>query len=109
MLLDRFAADGSADFIVRFTEQADLSAAYSMDWNARGEYVYNTLLETANRSQVNANAILNQNGFKYQTIIGGNDLYVWSGNLDVMQMTLRHYLRYISSVPPAHTTLILLR
>ncbi|MFZ2096548.1 MAG: hypothetical protein WAV05_07910, partial [Anaerolineales bacterium] len=30
MLLDQFAANGSADFIVRFTEQADLSAAYAM-------------------------------------------------------------------------------
>ncbi len=83
LLLERFAADGNADFIVRFTEQADLSAATSMDWNARGEYVYNTLLETANRSQANAIAILNQNGFKNETKIGGNDLYVWAGNLDV--------------------------
>jgi hypothetical protein len=81
LLLDRFSIEGSADFIVRFTEQADLSVAYAMDWKARGEFVYNTLLETANRSQANAIAILNSNGLKYQTLIGGNDLYVWSGTL----------------------------
>ena len=64
VLLDRFTADGSADFIVRFTEQADLSAAYSMDWNARGEFVYNSLVDTAAKSQVNAKAILDGAGLK---------------------------------------------
>ncbi|MFZ2095697.1 MAG: S8 family serine peptidase, partial [Anaerolineales bacterium] len=79
MLLDQFAANGSADFIVRFTEQADLSAAYAMDWNARGEFVYNTLRETAANSQVNAKALLDNGGLKYQTFIAGNELYVWNG------------------------------
>ena len=81
VLVDRFTADGSADFIVRFTEQADLSAAYSMDWNSRGVFVYNNLVDTATRSQVNAKAILDTAGLKYQTMIGGNDLYVWKGTL----------------------------
>ncbi len=79
LLLDRFTTDGSADFIVRFDAQADLSAAYGMDWNTRGEFVYTTLRETADKSQVNAKAILDKAGLKYQTMIGGNDLYVWSG------------------------------
>jgi uncharacterized repeat protein (TIGR01451 family) len=83
LLLDRFTADGSADFIVRFAEQADLSAAYSMDWNTRGEFVYNTLRDTAANSQVNAKAILDLDGLKYQTFIAGNELYVWSGTLAV--------------------------
>jgi uncharacterized repeat protein (TIGR01451 family) len=81
-LVDRFTTDGSADFIVRFTEQADLSTAYSMDWTARGEFVYNSLVETANRSQVNAKAILDTAGLRYQTMIGGNDLYVWNGSFN---------------------------
>jgi hypothetical protein len=79
LLLDKFTAEGSADFIVRFTDQADLSAAYSMDWEARGEFVYNTLRETAANSQVNAKAILDVAGLRYETFIAGNDLYVWSG------------------------------
>ncbi len=81
LLIDQFATGGSADFIVRFTEQADLSAAYAMDWNARGEFVYKSLVDTANKSQVNAKAILDGAGLKYQTQIGGNDLYVWNGTL----------------------------
>jgi hypothetical protein len=83
LLLDRFTADGSADFIVRFTEQADLSPAYSMDWNARGEFVYNTLHDTAYRSQANAKAILDERGLSYQIYIAGNDLYVVGGTLAV--------------------------
>src|SRR4030066_2524060 len=83
LLLERFTAEGNADFIVRFTEQADLSAAYSMGWDARGEFVYNTLRDTAANSQVNAKAILDLSGLKYQTFINGNELYVRSGTLTV--------------------------
>jgi hypothetical protein len=80
-LLDQFTTNGSADFIVRFNEQADLSAAYSMDWNSRGEFVYNTLQEAAERSQVNAKAILQERGVKNQTFIAGNELYIWGSDL----------------------------
>jgi hypothetical protein len=79
-LLDQFTTDGSVDFIVRFSEQADLTAAYSMDWDTRGEYVYNTLRVTAESSQANAKAILDMQGLTYQTFIAGNDLYVWGGS-----------------------------
>ena len=51
LLLDRFAAEGSSDFLVRFAEQADLSPAYSMNWTDRGWFVYNTLTETARCSR----------------------------------------------------------
>jgi len=79
-LLDEVSTNGPADFIIRFSEQADLSPAYSMDWEARGDFVYNTLRETADRSQANAKAILDMQGLTYQTFIAGNDLYVWGGN-----------------------------
>jgi hypothetical protein len=81
LLLERFTAEGSVDFIVRFNEQVDLSAAYAMDWDARGDFVYNSLRDTAASSQVNAKAILDAGGMKYQSFIAGNDLYVWSGTL----------------------------
>jgi hypothetical protein len=77
ILIDKITADGSADFIVRFTVQADLSAAYSMDWNARGEFVYNTLRETAEQGQATAKSTLDAQGLPYQTFIAGNELYVW--------------------------------
>jgi uncharacterized repeat protein (TIGR01451 family) len=82
VLIDRFSA-GTADFIVRFTAQADLSAAYGMDWNSRGEFVYSSLREIAIQSQSNAIALLEANELKYLTLIGGNDLYVWGGTLSI--------------------------
>jgi subtilisin family serine protease len=79
LLQDELNTNGSADFIVQFSEQADLSAAYSMDWDARGEYVYNALRETAERSQAQAKVILDAAGLSYQTFINGNQLYVRGG------------------------------
>ncbi len=81
-LLERLSAEGQSDFIVRFGEQADLSAAYGMDWNERGWYVYNTLTETAGRSQARAQAYLDAQGVRYRSFFAGNDLYVYAGNLE---------------------------
>ncbi len=81
-LLERLLAEGQSDFIVRFAEQADLSAAYGMDWNARGWYVYNTLTETAQRSQARAQATLDAQGVAYRSFFAGNELYVYAGNLE---------------------------
>lgn len=80
-LLTAIEKNGNVDFIVRFTNQADLSAAYSMEWKARGEFVYNSLVAVAAKSQASAKAILDADGLKYQSFIAGNELYVWSGTL----------------------------
>ena len=46
------APDGRATFFVYLKEQANLSPAYEIqDWQARGEFVYQTLLKTAQRTQ----------------------------------------------------------
>lgn len=82
VLADQLAVDGQADFIVRFAEQADLTPAYAMDWAARGEFVYNTLMETAQRSQAQARELLDAQGVAYQAYIAGNELYVQGGSLD---------------------------
>ena len=79
-LWEQLSAGGSADFIIRFGEQADLSPAYAMDWEARGEYVYNALVATASRSQAKAKAMLDRRGLSYQTFFAGNELFVWGGN-----------------------------
>ncbi len=76
-LLDQIASQGSADFIVRFIGQADLSSAYSMDWVSRGEFVYRTLEQASEQSQVYAKQELDAQGLTYQTFLAGNELYVW--------------------------------
>jgi len=79
-LQDQLSTQGYADFIAHFGEQADLSPAYSMDWERRGEFVYNTLRTVAEHSQAKAKALLEKRGLKYQTFIAGNELYIWAGN-----------------------------
>jgi Subtilase family/Carboxypeptidase regulatory-like domain len=86
LLIDRFNSEGSADFVVNFSEQADLSSAYQMSWEERGWFVYNTLTEIAQRSQQNAKGKLDEIGLRYQTFIAGNEMYVWGGNLDSARM-----------------------
>ncbi len=76
---------GSADFIVRFNEQADLSLAYQMAWKERGAYVYNSLRDTAQQSQLQAKNILDSMSIRYQTFIAGDELYVWGGSLGAAQ------------------------
>ncbi len=85
LLLETFSTEGTSDMIIRFTEQADLSPAYSMDWAARGEFVYNTLKETAERTQGNAKKYLDARGLAYHTFIAGNELYVWGADLSAAQ------------------------
>jgi hypothetical protein len=84
-LVDLLAVNGKADFIVDLAEKADLSAAYRMDWSARGHFVYNTLKATAERTQAAAIKILDGRGLKHQTFIAGNVLYVWSGDLQAAE------------------------
>ena len=80
-LMDDLVSAGRSDYIIRFNEQADLSAAYSMGWEERGWYVYNTLTETAQRTQTGARAYLDAHGLTYRTFIAGNELYVYGGDL----------------------------
>jgi hypothetical protein len=50
-LLARFNQEGKSGYLIYFHDKADLSAAYDMDWEARGWYVYNTLTQAADQAQ----------------------------------------------------------
>jgi len=79
-LWSRLEAGLTADFVVGFAEQADLSAAYGMDWRERGELVVAKLRETADRSQAAARAILDARGVSYRPFLAGNEIYVRTGD-----------------------------
>jgi len=81
-LRQAFVDGGRSDFAIGFTKQADLSAAYGMNWVARGEYVVNRLRAVALAEQAPAIAILNRHGIRHETFIAGNELYVYEGTLD---------------------------
>lgn len=87
-VLQTLQEEGSADFILVMAEQADLSAAYQMDWETRGWYVYNTLRETAERSQAPVIAALEAAGVRYQSFIAGNEIYVYDGSRTVLNRAL---------------------
>ncbi|GIV64345.1 MAG: hypothetical protein KatS3mg045_1684 [Bellilinea sp.] len=87
-VLQTLAEDGRADFILVMAEQPDLSAAYEMDWEARGWYVYNTLKETAERTQAPVIAALEAAGVRYQSFIAGNEIYVFDGSRAVLTSAL---------------------
>ncbi len=69
-------ANGQANLFVMFREQADLTPAYHMSWDQRGEYVYNALLEVAQRSQAAVRASLDAQGIPYQSFPINNSLYI---------------------------------
>jgi subtilisin family serine protease len=110
LLLEKFSAEGQADFIVRFIPQADLSPAFAMNWQARGEFVYKSLGETAAKSQSAAKAQLDKLGMRYQTFIAGNELFVWSGTLaEVTSLASLPEVEYIRAtrtytIDPVETT-----
>jgi hypothetical protein len=78
---DRIDRDGSADILVLMGEQADLTAAYSIeDWDARGRYVLDTLQEVAKRSQAPVVAFAKSRGLAYRSFFSTNALYLPGSN-----------------------------
>jgi subtilisin family serine protease len=75
--------DGMATFIVYMHQQADLSAAYRMDWSTRGQYVLDTLRSVANQTQADLKAALGGMGVTYESRYIVNALVV-TGNLSLV-------------------------
>jgi subtilisin family serine protease len=81
-LREAIQVEGSGRYLVILKEQADLSAAYEIDdWEARGWYVYNSLRETASRSQADIINLLRRNPdvIDFQPYFILNAIHVTSG------------------------------
>lgn len=77
---------GQTDFLVFMDTQADLSAAYGItDWNARGQYVYDTLKATAVQSQFSIRHWLDSSDVSYRTFFASNSILVQDGTLETVQ------------------------
>ncbi|MFD7023716.1 S8 family serine peptidase [Promicromonospora sukumoe] len=77
-----FAAPGDTSFWLRFSDSADLSAAGGItSWSERGEYVYETLLATAEAAQKDAVAELEKSGTEYTSYWATNAILVEDGSL----------------------------
>lgn len=96
-------ASGPTRFLVFFADRPDLGEALLIrDWKARGEYVYRTLVEHAERSQRAVRAMLDAAGVPYKPLWIVNALLV-EGNAalanalathaDVAMLTADHELQ----------------
>ncbi len=77
--------DGRANFFVRMSVQADLSAAKGMDWTTRGQYVYDSLLEVARATQAPVIDYATRHNLDYTSFFNGNEVYIRGGDLAVAQ------------------------
>ena len=88
-VLNALAEGGRSDFIIEMSEQADLSAAYGMtDWDARGQYVVDTLKAAAERTQAPVVAALQKRGADFTSFFAGNVIYVRNGDQKMLEAAL---------------------
>src|SRR5881628_399488 len=72
-VLAETADGGSGSIVIMLADQADVSAASEIkDQDARGWFVYNTLREHAERTQVGLRAELESRGVPYQSFWAAN-------------------------------------
>ncbi|MCA9874373.1 MAG: S8 family serine peptidase, partial [Anaerolineales bacterium] len=84
----RFAAGEKPGYLIYFRNQADLSAAYRMDWEERGQYVVETLQAAAKESQANVRKYLDEQGVDYQSFWIENVIVVDSSTKATFQALL---------------------
>lgn len=99
-LLRGLQSGGSRSFVVEFRERADLSAAYGMEWQARGRYVHEQLRRTAERSQAGVRAELARRGVASDSFWIKNALLVRDGDINALQAVASFdQVRRIRSLP----------
>ncbi|HET7081406.1 MAG TPA: S8 family serine peptidase [Chloroflexia bacterium] len=98
----RATANGaSAPIVILLAEQADLSSAYNMrDQDARGWFVYNTLRDTAARTQGPLQAFLRAQGRTYQSFWVANVIMTTGDRALIDALAARDDVRAIESNAP---------
>jgi hypothetical protein len=101
LVLTELATDGQTDFFVWLTAKADLSLASQLYTKAeKGQFVYETLRATADRTQADLRRTLDRQGVTYEAFYIANKILVKGGNQallttlaarpDVAQITANH-------------------
>lgn len=81
-VLDQLEDKKTADFWIKFADQADLAPAKDItDWAERGQYVYDALHATAKKSQASVIEQLKAAGADYETYWINNAIFVDDGSL----------------------------
>jgi hypothetical protein len=101
LVLEELAASGQTDLFIWMQEKADLSPAYQLQTKEeRGRFVYETLRETAERTQRDLRRVLDRMGVEYRPFYIANKILVLGGTqtlalevaarTDVARMTANH-------------------
>jgi hypothetical protein len=81
LVLDEIAAGGQTEFFVWMVEQADLSPADQLQTKQeKGQFVFNALVETAERTQKDLRAYLDAQRVEYQAFYIANKILVRGGD-----------------------------
>ncbi len=84
-VLNELTSKGQTDYFVTLKEQADLSAAAQVKTKLqKGEYVYNTLVAIADRTQKDLRASLDAQGVSYTPYYIANTILVHGGSRDLL-------------------------
>ncbi len=81
---DEMQKSGVATYWVEFNNTADLSPAYSLNWQDRGWFVYETLKEQADRTQAQAIQMLESSRTTYKSFWINNSILVSQSNNQVL-------------------------
>ncbi len=109
-VLDELAAEGETDVFIWMVEKADLGPAYSLSTKEeKGRFVYNALRETAERTQKELCAQLDQMGVDYRPFYIANKilvrhadqavLYRIAVRRDVSHITANHRIQLSEPAP----------
>jgi serine protease AprX len=104
-VLETAAAHGQTEFLVFLAEQADLSGAAALPTKLeKGQYVYETLTEVANRTQPPVRAALDSLGVQYEPYWVANMFWV-RGDMNVVQtMAERSDVAHVYANPTVHVS-----
>ena len=98
-LLDELNREGQTDFFIWMAEKADLSPAHALHTKeAKGQFVFDTLVATAERTQQGVRTYLDREGIPYQSFYIANKIYVEQGSLDaVMALAKRNDVAQVTA------------
>lgn len=101
LVLTQIESSGQTEFFIWMTEKADLSPAYNLETKEeKGQFVFETLRETAARSQAELRKQFDSNGTEYRPFYISNKILVFNGTqtmvmdiatrADVARITANH-------------------
>lgn len=99
-LLAKAKTDEPLDYLIYFKDQADLSDAYELPWEARGWFVYNTLMEKTGQSQAKVRKYLDETNTLYEAYWIKNAIAV-QGSASATLFGLMNYgeIHSLQSIP----------